>query len=256
MTTDPITDDDAEALLRGRSPRARAELSPLADAIAGYRMSSSGGSPRPSAAVASRLDPDLVSAIGVAPGENPDMAASAPAYAPPARRRRVVMEWFAGLGLATKISVGAAAAIAVGATGAGAAGAAGMLPEPAQVVFDQVAGTEPGVDRAGGSDLRGADGAGDDERATGLEHAEERAGSGLETAVEHADENAEFGLDTAEENAGSGIGTGAERSADAGQPAGAGDQAEGAADQSDGAGDQVDGAGSRSGDHGAADSDD
>ncbi|MFC9917144.1 hypothetical protein [Agromyces binzhouensis] len=248
MTRHRITDDDAEALLHGRSPRGRDELSPLADAIAGFRASSSGGSPRPSAAVAPRLDLGRRPEVEFVPDADPDVTAPAPARTPSARRR-VVVEWFAGLGLAARISMGAVAAVAVAATGAGAAGAAGMLPEPAQVVFDGMAGTEHGVDRAvspgpveGATDAEdeGADG-------TGLEHAEEQAGSGLETAVEHADENAESGLQTAEENAGSGIGTGEEASGGA-VPEGAGDAADDAGSQADDAGSRADDAGSQADD--------
>ncbi|MRX43708.1 hypothetical protein [Agromyces kandeliae] len=248
MTRHRITDHDAEALLHGRSPRGRDELSPLADAIAGFRASSSGRPPRPSAAVASRLDLGHRSEVEFVPDADPGVAAPAPARAPSARRR-VVMEWFAGLGLAAKISMGAVAAVAVGATGAGAAGAVGMLPEPAQVVFDEMAGTEHGIDRAG--DSAGLDGATEAEDAgvdgAGLEHAEEQAGSGLEIAVEHADENAEFGLETAEENAGSGIGTGEEAS-DGAAPEGAGDAADDPGSQPEDAGSQADDAGSQAGD--------
>ncbi|WP_430646739.1 hypothetical protein [Agromyces sp. GXS1127] len=252
--TNRITDDDAEALLHGRSPHGRAELSPLADAIAGFRASSSGGSPRPSAAVASRLDVGLRPGVGFSPDEDPNEAALVPARAPSARRR-VVTEWFAGLGLAAKISMGAVAAVAVGASGAGAAGAAGMLPEPAQVVFDRMAGTESGTD-ADDSSLTDATGDEADEALTGLENAEEKAGSGLETAVEHADEHAEFGLETAEEKAGSGIGTGAEASEGAGAPEGAGDRADDAGSQAGDAGSQADDAGSQAGDRPASGGDD
>ncbi|WP_353827006.1 hypothetical protein [Agromyces sp. SYSU T0242] len=233
MRTHRITDHDAEALLRGRSPHARTELSPLADAVAELRTSSSSGMPpRPSAAVASRLDLDLVSAVGFVPADDPD--ATAPTPAPSARRRRVVTEWFAGLGLATKIAIGASAALAVGATGAGAAGAAGVLPEPAQVVFEEMTGT----DAADVADVAETEEIADEgERTTGLEHAEEQAGSGLEVAVEHADEHAEQGLETAEENAGHGIGTGDEASEGAGAPEGKG-APEGAGDQASNADDR------------------
>ncbi|GAA2032615.1 hypothetical protein GCM10009819_15840 [Agromyces tropicus] len=244
MRTNRITDDVAEALLRGHSPRARGELSPLADAVVAFRAeSSSGMPPRPSTAVASRLDPDLVSTVGSAPRQDPDTTAAL-ARTSSVRRRRV-MEWFAGLGLATKIAMGAAAAVAVGATGAGAAGAVGVLPEPAQVVFDQMAGTESEV----AGDSSPTDDATGDEAVTGLENAEEKAGSGLETAVEHADEHAEFGLETAEEHAGSGIGMGEEASDGAGAPEGAGDQA-------DDAGSHAGDAGSQAGDRPASGGDD
>ncbi|GAA1058049.1 hypothetical protein GCM10017608_04520 [Agromyces luteolus] len=270
MTTNRITDEIAEALLRGRSPHGREDLSPLADAIAGFRDSSSGGSPRPSAAVALRLHVGHGAGLGLAPDEYPDEAAPAPARASSARRR-VVVEWFAGLGLAAKISMGAVAAVALGASGAGAAGAAGMLPEPAQVVFDQVAGTQPGADRAGGTGAddvatdaddhegreghEGVEGGEGVDASTGLDDAEERAGSGLDTADEHADEDAESGLETADENVGSGIGTGEEASEGAGAPEGAGDQGEDAGSQSDDAGSQADDAGSRKGDRPGSDRD-
>jgi|GEM_PF-3360842 len=251
MTTNRITDDDAEALLRGRSPHGREDLSPLADAIAGFRDSSSGGSPRPSAAAALRLDVGLAADVGLVPDEDPDAAVLAPAQASSARRR-VVMEWFAGLGLAAKISMGAVVAVALGASGAGAAGAVGVLPEPAQVVFDRMTDTAVGVDAGESESIDGAtrddDGVG---VGGGLENADERAGSGLDTAVEHADENADFGLETAEESAGSGIGTGEEASEGAGAPDGAGDQAGDAGPQSEDAGSQSDDPGSQADDAGS-----
>ena len=110
MRNHRITDDEAAALLRGRTPHARRELSPLAAAVSEFRGSSLGTPPRPSAAVAPRLDLDRVSTIVALPPENPDMTASLPLTAArSARRSRVALEWFAGLGLAAKIAIGATA---------------------------------------------------------------------------------------------------------------------------------------------------
>jgi hypothetical protein len=248
MRNHRITDDEAAALLRGRTPHARHELSPLAAAVSEFRGSSLGTPPRPSAAVASRLDLDRVSTIVAFPPENPDMTASPPLTAArSARRSRVALEWFAGLGLAAKIAIGATAAAAVGVTGAGAAGAAGVLPAPAQEVFEQVTGTHPGGEHVSESGvensefgLETAENArqkGEEQRQSGLETAEEHAGNGVEVAEEHADEHAEAGLENAAENAGAGVGTGTGAPEGAGEGAGA---PEGAGDAADGAGSVAD----------------
>jgi hypothetical protein len=235
MRNHRITDDEAAAVLRGRTPHARDELSPLAAAVAEFRSSSFGTPPRPSAAVASRLDLDRVSTVGLIPRENPDMASLTPHAAASARRRRVAVEWFAGLGLAAKIAIGATAAAAVGVTGAGAAGAAGVLPTPAQAVFEQVTGAHPGEHASetgvehsefGQQTAEDARQKGDEQRRSGLETAEENAGNGIEVAEEHADEHAEAGLENAAENAGAGVGTAGEAGAGAGAPEGAGDAAD------------------------------
>jgi hypothetical protein len=250
MKNHRITDDEAAALFRGRTPHAREELSPLAAAVAEFRASSFGTPPRPSAAVASRLDLDRVSTGGAFPPENPNMTTLLPEPASSARRRRVAFEWFAGLGLAAKIAIGATAAAAVGVTGAGAAGAAGMLPAPAQQVFEQV--THPGAEHAsetgtehsqsGRETAEDAGRNGGGQSGAGLETAEQNAGGGIEVAEEHADEHAEAGLEIAGENAGAGVGT-------AGEPAGASED-NGAPD---GAGDQADDAGSVADDKGGKD---
>lgn len=237
MRNHRITDDEAAAVLRGRTPHARDELSPLAAVVAEFRGSSFGTPPRPSAAVASRLDLDRVSTVGVVPRENPDMAVLLPqSAAPSARRRRVAFEWFAGLGLAAKIAIGATAAAAAGVTGAGAAGAAGVLPTPAQEVFEQVTGAHPGGEHVsetgvensefGRQTAEDARQKGEEQRESGLETAEENAGNGVEVAEEHADENAEAGLENAAENAGAGVGTAGEAGEGAGAPEGAGDAAD------------------------------
>ena len=134
MRNHRITDDEAAAVLRGRTPHARDELSPLATAVTEFRSSSFGTPPRPCVAVASRLDVDRVSTVGLVPPENPDMTSLPLHAAASARRRRVAVDWFAGLGLAAKIAIGATAAAAVGVTGAGAAGAAGRHPTTAPAV--------------------------------------------------------------------------------------------------------------------------
>jgi hypothetical protein len=224
-----ITDDDAAALLRGRSPHARDELSPQAAALADVRRSSYGTPPRPSPAVASRLDLERVSTISPHPhGENPDTAPtlSIRSTVPRSRRRRVAIEWFAGLGLAAKIAIGATAAAAVGVGGAGAAGAAGVLPAPAQQVFDQVSGEHPGGENVSDQGLEHSE--------FGLETAEEARENGQakrEAALENASDKAQQGLETAEEKAGEALET-AEEKAGAGLET-AGDAAAGAGDQAD-----------------------
>ncbi|MCK8610043.1 hypothetical protein [Agromyces sp. C10] len=137
-----ITDDEAVALLRGQAPAARDDLAPLAEALGALRTASSDAPPRPTAALASRLDLDRASWISTPRTEDPTTAPtlSTRSTAPRSRRRNMAIEWFAGLGIAAKIAIGASAAAAVSVSGAGAAGAAGMLPAPAQHVFDQVTG--------------------------------------------------------------------------------------------------------------------
>jgi hypothetical protein len=245
MRNHRITDDQAEAVLRGRTPHARDELSPFAAAVAGFRDSSLGTSPRPSAAVASRLDLDRVSTVGLIPRENPDMTSPTPHPAASTRRRRVAVEWLAGLGLAAKIAIGATAAAAAGVAGAGAAGAAGVLPTPAQAVFEQVTGTHPGDEHvsetgaetgaehseSGRQTAEDALRKGAEQHQSGLETAEENAGNGIEVAEEHADEHAEAGLENAADNAGAGVGTAGEAGAGAGE--GAGDAADDAGSVAD-----------------------
>jgi hypothetical protein len=225
-----ITDEDAAALLRGRSPHARDELSPLAAAVAELRRSSFGTPPRPSPAVASRLDLERASSISPHPHGDPDTAPtlSIRSTAPGSRRRRVAIEWFAGLGLAAKIAIGATAAAAVGVGGAGAAGAAGVLPAPAQQVFDQVSGEHPGGEHVSEEGLEHSE--------FGLETAEQARENGeakREAALEKATDKAQQGLATAEEKAGAAVET-AEEKASAGLET-AGDATEGAADRPEGA---------------------
>ncbi|MGR2752280.1 hypothetical protein [Agromyces arachidis] len=245
-----ITDDEAAALLGGRTPHAREELFPLAAAVAEFRRSSFGTPPRPSPAVASRLDLERLSGISYPPEEHPNAAPtlSMRSTAPRSRRRRVAFEWFAGLGLAGKIAIAASAAAAVGVGGAGAAGAVGALPEPAQVMFEQVTGAHPGGEHVSESGLehseKGLETAeearqnGEEHREAGLEKAAEQAQQGLETAGEKAG----AGLETAEEKASTGAeasdgaaGGGAEQSTDAGDR-GAETADEKAGDAKDGAG--------------------
>ncbi|MFE5670427.1 hypothetical protein ACFQ58_02350 [Agromyces sp. NPDC056523] len=174
-----ITDDEAAALFRGRTPHAREELSPLAATFAEFRASSFGTPPRPSAAVASRLDLERVPS-----GANPRHAGVSAAQVPLAARvaAGAASSRGAGLGLAARIAIGSAVVVALGLTGAGAAGAAGVLPAPAQEVFEQVTHADPapsvvgeaGVDDSGSAPenvaTSGADHTADDSGATSGGH--------------------------------------------------------------------------------------
>ena len=111
MKNHRITDDEAAALIRGRTPHARDELSPLAEAIAGFRASSFGTPPRPTAAVASRLDLDRLASAPRArhagrPGDEAASATPVVAEAAGAHRR---------LGLGARITIASAVILALGA---------------------------------------------------------------------------------------------------------------------------------------------
>jgi hypothetical protein len=229
MNTHRITDDEALALLRGRVPAGREDLIAMADAVAEVRQSAFQAPPRPSAELALRLDLDRAQRISPSLQATTPAAMPTPASSPRTRRRRVAFTGLASLGLATKIAIGAGAALAVGVGGAGAAGAVGVLPAPAQQVFDQVTG-QPGGEHVSdtgteerGSGLETAENAGkaaDDERQTGLENAESANESGMQTAGEHASEQGQEGLDTAVEQREAGL----DQAEEATQ--GAGDQAD------------------------------
>lgn len=215
MNTHRITDDEATAVLRGEVPGARDDLAPLAHAVASFRQASFEAPPQPSAELALRLDLERAERLSAAAsGINATTPATAllTASTPRTRRRRVALSGIMGLGLAAKIAIGAGAALAVGVGGAGAAGAVGVLPTPAQEVFNQVTGhpggehvsetgienSEFGIETAENARLKG-----EEKREAALENAEERRTAGLENAEEHS----EAGLETADEQSQSGTET-------------------------------------------------
>jgi hypothetical protein len=119
MTKHRISDDDAEALLRGDASGVSPELAALAKSLTEFRASAFAPAAQPSAALLARLEAD----------------APVPAGAISRKRRvRRMLSWFTGLGVLAKIVLGSTVAAAA-VTGAGAAGA---LPGGAQDVFNTV----------------------------------------------------------------------------------------------------------------------
>ena len=132
MTTTRISDSDAFELAHGRVP-ARPDLNELADLLTDYRSAILGNAPRPSAALAERLDlsaPPITMQV--------DDATSSPAVG----TGRTVKGLF-GLGVTVTIILGAAS----GAAAVAGAGSAGLLPQGAQDAFDQIVSViaPPGV---------------------------------------------------------------------------------------------------------------
>lgn len=218
MRTHRITDDDAAVVMRGQVPEARDDLAVVAHAVAEFRRVSLEPPPQPSAALAVRLDLERAARISATADEQyATTSATAPANrvsTPGTRRRRVALSGLMGLGLAAKIAIGAGAAALVGVGGAGAAGAAGVLPEPVQVVFNEVTGhpgnnvSETGLENSefGQQTAEDARQKGEEKREAALQNAEEKRQAGLENAAEHAvngqetaGEHAQVGQETAEE---------------------------------------------------------
>jgi hypothetical protein len=144
MRKHPFTDEDVEAMLRGETPKARPDLAPLAGAVADMRAASSGTPPQPNAALAALLDHGLVGqGLSAEKGDLPVTAASnasRPAmqvFRLPKWRKRMIVEWIAGMGLAAKLGVGAT----VAAASVAGAGAGGVLPGPVQGAFESVVST-------------------------------------------------------------------------------------------------------------------
>lgn len=133
-----ISDQDAEAVMSGHAPVARPELAPLATSIESFRSAAFETIAQPSAELASRLElaSDISTRTSLHPGA---VVAAGPARGGiRSEKRRVRMfSWIAGLGLATKIALGAGVAVAatVG------AGAVGVLPTGAQDAFNGVVST-------------------------------------------------------------------------------------------------------------------
>ncbi|MBX3098742.1 MAG: hypothetical protein KF761_04110 [Salinibacterium sp.] len=134
MNTTRISDTEAFELAHGRVP-ARPDLDQLADLLAEYRSAAIGSAPRPSAALATRLDlsatPIVMQRDAVADGEATGSGA-----------RRTVSGLF-GLGVTVTIILGAAS----GAAAVVSAGSAGLLPSGAQDAFNQIVSlvVPPGV---------------------------------------------------------------------------------------------------------------
>ncbi len=133
MNTTRISEQDASGLAHGRVP-GRSDLNPLADLLAEYRSAAIGSAPRPSAALAAKLD---LSATPIAMQRvNADEKSSGVGI------RRTASGLF-GVGVTVTIILAAAS----GAAAVVGAGSAGVLPPGAQDAFDQVVSTivPPGV---------------------------------------------------------------------------------------------------------------
>lgn len=132
MNATRISEQDAQGLAHGRVP-GRSDLNALADLLTEYRSAAIGSAPRPSAALAARLD---LSATPIAMRRDEDEAASGVGV------RRAASGLF-GLGVTAAIIF----ATASGAAAVVGAGSAGLLPPGAQDAFDQVVSTivPPGV---------------------------------------------------------------------------------------------------------------
>ncbi len=119
MTKHRISDDEAEALLRGDATGVSPELAALAESFSEFRAAAFETSPQPSAALRARLKTD----------------APVPAGAISRKKRvRKMVSWFTGLGVLAKIILGSTVAAAA----VGGAGVAGVLPGGAQDAFNTV----------------------------------------------------------------------------------------------------------------------
>jgi hypothetical protein len=238
MRAHRITDDDAAVVIHGQVPEARDDLAVVAHAVAVFRRASLESPPQPSAALAARLDLERAARLSASVDEryatNSATALANRVSVPGTRRRRVALSGLMGLGLAAKIAIGAGAAALVGVGGAGAAGAAGVLPEPVQVVFNEVTGhpgnnvSDTGLENSefGQQTAEDARQKGEEKRQAALENAEEKRQAGLDNAAEHAVN----GQETAGEHAQVGQETAEEKSQ---APDGAGDAADGAGEVAD-----------------------
>lgn len=217
-----ITDAEVAAVLRGQIPDARPELASVAVAVTMFRRASLETPPQPSAVLAARLDLERAARISTSARElNTSTAVTG--------RRRAASSGIVGLGLAAKIAIAVAATAIVGLTGAGAAGAAGMLPTPAQEVFNRVTGQHPGGEHVSESGLEHSEfglttaeearAKAESKREAALENVEAKRQAGLDKAAEHnqtgaenATEHSEADVETAEEHAQTGLETAEEQS--------------------------------------------
>ena len=119
MTKHGISDDEAEALLRGDATGVSPELAALADSLSEFRAAAFETTAQPSAALLARLEADAPVPAGAISRQ---------------KRVRKMLSWFTGLGVLAKIILGSTVAAAAVA----GAGAAGALPGGAQDVFNTV----------------------------------------------------------------------------------------------------------------------
>jgi hypothetical protein len=207
MRNHPFSDDDTvAAVLRGEVPAERPDLAPLAGVVAEMRAESSGTPPQPNAALAALLDHGLV-AQGLS-AEKSDLPVTAASNAPgpamqafrlPTWRKRMIVEWIAGLGLAAKIGMGAT----VAAASVAGAGAGGVLPGQTQNAFDTVVATATPWETEAEAAEKAADEARDAEEQAReqAEEAEEQAREQAEVAEEQARDAAEHADDQARDDA-------------------------------------------------------
>ncbi|MFC0682809.1 hypothetical protein ACFFGH_33675 [Lysobacter korlensis] len=136
-----ITDAHAAALLDGHVPEDREDLLQVAAVVGALRLASFDAPPRPSAALAARLDLDRLAWVSAARG--PEVPACEVARTnvltqrPVKAKAKRALGWFTGLGVAAQLALGAGA---VSASAAGV-GIAAALPPVAQQVFDAVVAT-------------------------------------------------------------------------------------------------------------------
>jgi hypothetical protein len=135
-----ITDADAASLVSGHSTQGRPELDDLARALSDFRAASFETAPRPSAALAARMDvgkPSMISESNESAfdaGQIETTSSTSRGNRPRKGLVRTVFSWIAGLGLGLKIVLG----VALTAAAATGAGAAGVLPFGTQQAFDEV----------------------------------------------------------------------------------------------------------------------
>lgn len=119
MTNHRISDDEAEALLRGDAAGVSPELAALAESLSEFRAAAFEPTAQPSAALLARLEADAPVPAGAVSRQ---------------KRVRKMVSWFTGLGILAKIILGSTVAAAAVA----GAGAAGVLPGGAQDAFNNV----------------------------------------------------------------------------------------------------------------------
>jgi hypothetical protein len=119
-----LSDEEAEAVLRGEVPAGRDDLAELAMAMQEVRDAVPSQAPVPSAALLECLSADR-------PAVHDDLSAR--------RTRPRAVAWIAGLGLGAQAALGATGAAAVGA----GAGLTGVLPTEAKHVVEGILGLGP-----------------------------------------------------------------------------------------------------------------
>ncbi|EAR25824.1 hypothetical protein A20C1_08088 [marine actinobacterium PHSC20C1] len=129
MRNKRISDRVAQAILSGRAPESRPDLTSLANSIAEFREAAYESTARPSEELMVRLGLTETPSGSSHHESLPTIGAS--------KRGRTMFSWIAGLGIASKIALGATVAVAATA----GAGAGGILPVGAQDAFDTVIST-------------------------------------------------------------------------------------------------------------------